>query len=50
MLTIPATKASAHAPAQTHRGSLEIIGYKVRVGTPNENKMSHAAENAASRR
>ena len=33
---MPAMKASAHATAQTHRGSLEIIGYKVRTNRAGE--------------
>jgi len=40
---MPPTKASAHAPAQTHRGSLEIIGYKVHVATPNASDQATAS-------
>jgi hypothetical protein len=40
---MPATKASAHAPVQTHRGSLEIIGdtQVVRNGTLKFRKRIH---------
>ena len=41
---MPATKASAHAPAQTHRGSLEIIGHNVREATPDVK--DHATQGA----